>query len=167
MYGVGRIIDSGHLSLFLKVKTYVSSQWILDDIPNDGRQFKKFGQAIYMELNGWETMFWSCNYRQSSKAILIINLWWPWQRCYWRDYLHITFKIKMVLIILPPHSSHLTQPLDSVFGLLKKAMSAEIEPIIRTEISRLEKPELLRAYVKHMKLYLNRQILKEVFVVQI
>jgi DDE superfamily endonuclease len=37
----------------------------------------------------------------------------------------------ILLMILPPHSSHLTQPLDvGVFGALKKHMAAEIDPLI-------------------------------------
>ena len=48
----------------------------------------------------------------------------------------------IVLMILPPHSSHLTQPLDvGVFGPLKKHMAAEVDPLIRTGISRIQKVE--------------------------
>jgi hypothetical protein len=54
----------------------------------------------------------------------------------------------ILLMILPPHSSHLTQPLDvGVFGALKKHMSAEIEPLMRTGISRVQKVEWLTAFV--------------------
>ena len=36
---------------------------------------------------------------------------------------------KIVLMILPPHSSHLTQPLDiGIFSHLKKHVLTEIEP---------------------------------------
>jgi hypothetical protein len=51
-------------------------------------------------------------------------------------------------MILPPHSSHLTQPLDvGVFGALKKHMSAEIDPIVRTGVARIQKVEWLTAFV--------------------
>jgi len=54
----------------------------------------------------------------------------------------------IVLMILPPHSSHLTQPLDiGVFGALKKHMAAEIEPLIRTGIARVQKVEWLTAFI--------------------
>ena len=37
----------------------------------------------------------------------------------------------IILMILPPHSSHLTQPLDiGIFGPLKTAMLAETDPLI-------------------------------------
>jgi len=54
----------------------------------------------------------------------------------------------ILLMILPPHSSHLTQPLDvGVFGALKKQMAAEIEPLMRTGIARVQKVEWLTAFV--------------------
>ena len=54
----------------------------------------------------------------------------------------------IVLLILPPHSSHLTQPLDvAVFGPLKKHMAAELQGIIQTEVPRIQKVEWLSAYV--------------------
>jgi hypothetical protein len=40
------------------------------------------------------------------------------------------------------------QPLDvGLFGPLKKALSAKLDPLIRTQVSRLQKSEWLRAYV--------------------
>jgi DDE superfamily endonuclease/Tc5 transposase DNA-binding domain/helix-turn-helix, Psq domain len=54
----------------------------------------------------------------------------------------------IILMILPPHSSHLTQPLDvGVFGALKKHMAAEIDPLIRTGVPRIQKVEWLTAFV--------------------
>ena len=49
---------------------------------------------------------------------------------------------KIVSLILPPHMSHLTHPLDvGVFGPLKKAMAAKIAPLISTGVSRIQKVE--------------------------
>ena len=54
----------------------------------------------------------------------------------------------ILLAILPPHSSHLTQPLDvGVFGSLKKHMAAEIDPLIRLGVTRIQKVEWLAAFV--------------------
>jgi len=48
-------------------------------------------------------------------------------------------------MVLPPHSSHLTQPLDvGVFSL----MASAIEPLISTELHRIMKAEWLFAYVE-------------------
>jgi len=54
----------------------------------------------------------------------------------------------IILAILPPHSSHMTQPLDvGVFAPLKKHMAAEIDPLIRTGISWIQKIEWLTPFV--------------------
>ena len=48
----------------------------------------------------------------------------------------------IILVILPPHSSHLTQSLDvGIFDSLKKHMAAKIEPIIHLSIVRIQKVE--------------------------
>src|SRR5271169_1719924 len=67
----------------------------------------------------------------------------------------------ILLMILPPHSSHLTQPLDvGVFGPLKKHMAAEIEPLMRTSITRVQKVEWLTAFVAaHAKAVSAKNIL--------
>jgi hypothetical protein len=54
----------------------------------------------------------------------------------------------IVLLILPPHSLHLTQPLNvRVFGSLKKHLAAEIDPLIRLSVARIQKVEWLAAFV--------------------
>ena len=51
-------------------------------------------------------------------------------------------------MILSPHSSHLTQPLDiEVFGTLKKHMAREIEPLIATGVARIQKVKWLTVFV--------------------
>ena len=66
----------------------------------------------------------------------------------------------IIFMVLPPHSSHLTQPLDvGVFSPLKTHMASSIEPIISTEIHRLLKAEWLAAYVEaHKKAFTTRNI---------
>ena len=55
----------------------------------------------------------------------------------------------IVLMVLPPHSSHLTQPLDvGVFGPLKTLMASALEPLISTELHRILKAEWLSAFVE-------------------
>ena len=64
-------------------------------------------------------------------------------------------------MVLPPHSSHLTQPLDvGVFGPLKTLMASEMEPLISTELHRILKAEWLTAYVEaHKKPFLVQNVL--------
>ena len=53
------------------------------------------------------------------------------------------------LILLPPHSSHLLQPLDvGVFQPLKRAISTQISRLIRSGIRRIQKVEWLERFVE-------------------
>jgi len=52
-------------------------------------------------------------------------------------------------MVLPTHSSHLTQPLDvGVFGPLKTLIASEIEPLVSTELHCILKVQWLTAYVE-------------------
>src|SRR2546423_1641856 len=54
---------------------------------------------------------------------------------------------KIVVFLLPPHSSHLLQPLDvGVFGPVKAVMSLRLARLYTMEISRLQKIEWLENY---------------------
>jgi DDE superfamily endonuclease len=58
----------------------------------------------------------------------------------------------IVLLILPPHTSHITQPLDvGIFSALKKHMVAQLHGLITTEIAQLQKFEWLSAYARARK----------------
>ena len=51
-------------------------------------------------------------------------------------------KNNIILMILPSHSSHLTQSLDvDVFKSLKTLMASAIEPLVSTELHRIMKAE--------------------------
>ena len=67
----------------------------------------------------------------------------------------------ILIMILPPHSSHLTQPLDvGVFKPLKTHMATEIEPLMRSGVARIQKLEWLTAFVAaHNKALCSKNIL--------
>jgi len=53
----------------------------------------------------------------------------------------------IITLCMPPHSSHLLQPLDvGCFGPLKKAYSREIEQLIRCSITHVSKTEFFPAF---------------------
>ena len=53
----------------------------------------------------------------------------------------------IITLGLPPHSSHLTQPLDvGCFGVLKRAYSRQIETFIKAHINYITKVEFLLAF---------------------
>jgi hypothetical protein len=52
------------------------------------------------------------------------------------------------LVVLPPHTSHILQPLDvGVFSPLKRALSAEIEKLFRLDTRRIPRVEWTEAYI--------------------
>jgi len=69
-------------------------------------------------------------------------------------------KNNIILMILPPHSSHLTQPLDvGVFKPLKTHMASALEPLVSTEIHCIMKAEWLSAFVEaHDNAFSNQNI---------
>src|SRR5438270_7950606 len=63
------------------------------------------------------------------------------------QFVHYCIDNKIVVFLLPPHSSHLLQPLDvGVFGLVKAAMSLRLARLYAMETSRLQKIEWLENY---------------------
>jgi hypothetical protein len=53
------------------------------------------------------------------------------------------------LLLLPPHSSHIMQPLDvAIFGSLKCAILLQISHLLRSGITRIQKVEWLERYIE-------------------
>ena len=53
------------------------------------------------------------------------------------------------VLLLPPHSSHLLQPLDvAIFAPLKRAISLQISRLLRSGITRIQKAEWLERYIE-------------------
>src|SRR5271169_4472500 len=76
------------------------------------------------------------------------------------DWIAHCMRNKIELLVLPPHSSHLTQPLDvGVFGPLKTLMASAIEPLVSTELHRILKAEWLAAFAEaHENAFIARNI---------
>jgi len=71
---------------------------------------------------------------------------------------------KIIPVILSPHSSHLTQPLDiGIFRPLKKVMAQEIMPILMMQVRRLHKAEWLAAFIKAHEAVFNLQNIQSAF----
>ena len=66
------------------------------------------------------------------------------------------------ILLLPPHSSHLLQPLDvGIFGPLEKAISVESDKIFRTGASRIQKVRWLEGMAKRKEnMSAKRHVLK-------
>jgi hypothetical protein len=65
------------------------------------------------------------------------------------DFVNFCIQKHIDLILLPPHSSHLMQPLDvAVFGPLKQALSNQISRLLRSGIVRIQKAEWVERYIE-------------------
>jgi DDE superfamily endonuclease. len=91
---------------------------------------------------------WASNPSESKWTNTSLDLRWTWQSYYAPLILHC-LQYNIILVLLPPHSSHLLQPLDvGVFGPLKKILSKYLSKLLSTGVHRLEKYEWAMHYVK-------------------
>jgi hypothetical protein len=71
---------------------------------------------------------------------------------------------KIVTLCMPPHSSHLLQPLDvGYFSLLKKAYGQEIEHLIRCSITHVSKNEFFPAFYAAFQATMTEKNIKAAF----
>jgi hypothetical protein len=127
----------------------LNSGWIPDETPADWR-FITSKKGWTSDLIGFE---WLKTHFQplvskstDSRYLLIID----------GHSSHVTARFiaycitsKIDLFLLPPHSSHKTQPLDlSIFGPLKTAINLEVDRIFRHSTMRLPRVEWTLAYIK-------------------
>jgi DDE superfamily endonuclease len=71
---------------------------------------------------------------------------------------------RIITICMPPHSSHLLQPLDvACFSPLKRAYSREIQQLIRQGIHHIDKDDFLAAYASIRTLALSETNIKSGF----
>jgi hypothetical protein len=64
----------------------------------------------------------------------------------------------ILTLCMPPHSSHLLQPLDvGCFGPLKKAYSRQIENLVRTRITYISKEAFIPAFVEAFKATMTKE----------
>ena len=65
------------------------------------------------------------------------------------DFIEHCMSNNIKLLILSPHSSHFTQPLDiGIFSPLKEYMTQEITPLINAKVATLQKVEWFGAYIR-------------------
>jgi hypothetical protein len=127
----------------------LNSSWIPDETPA-GWKFITSKKGWTSDLIGFE---WLKSHFQpfvsqtsNSRHLLIID----------GHSSHVTVRFiaycitsKIDFFLLPPHSSHKTQPLDlSIFGPLKTAINLEVDQIFRHSTMRLLRVEWTSAYIK-------------------
>jgi hypothetical protein len=126
---------------------YHLSAWYEEDILRDW--------AIAVSDNGWTNnelgVEWLKHFNAHTKArvvgarrLLILNSHESHQSL---EFQELCKENNIYTLCMPPHSSHLLQPLDvSCFSLLKRAYSREVESLIRHYINHITKLEFLPAF---------------------
>ena len=62
------------------------------------------------------------------------------------------------MLIIPPHTSHLLQPLDiAIFGPLKKRLTAALSRLNQAQLARIQKYEWIEAYIQARQEIFNSQ----------
>ena len=133
--------------IILKGKTHISS-WYLDTLPHDW--------TIAVSDNGWTTdqlgLTWLTDvFERHTKdrttgvyRLLILD----------GHGSHVTPEFDLfckdrhiITLCMPPHSSHLLQPLDvSCFAVLKRSYGRQIEDLMRVGVNHIDKSDFLPAY---------------------
>lgn len=56
---------------------------------------------------------------------------------------------QITLLVFPPHTSHILQPLDvAIFGPLKRRLTAALSNLIQAQLTRISKYEWMEVYIK-------------------
>ncbi|KAH8636379.1 hypothetical protein IG631_08214 [Alternaria alternata] len=126
---------------------YHRSAWYEEDIPRDW--------AIAVSDNGWTNnklgVEWLKHFNAHTKArvvgarrLLVLD---GHESHHSLEFQELCKENNIYTLCMPPHSSHLLQPLDvGCFSPLKRAYSREIESLIRYQINHITKLEFLPAF---------------------
>jgi DDE superfamily endonuclease/Tc5 transposase DNA-binding domain len=72
------------------------------------------------------------------------------------NFITYCMKENILVLILPPHTSHMLQPLDvAIFGPLKKGLTRALSPYHEAQLSNIQKAEWLEAYMEARKIGIN------------
>jgi len=70
----------------------------------------------------------------------------------------------IIVLCMPPHSSHLLQPLDvSCFSVLKRSYGSIVQELMRTGINHVDKDDFLELYLKARAMTYNQTTIQSGF----
>jgi hypothetical protein len=133
--------------LILKAHHHLSSWYKDGDLPQDW--------VVGVSDNGWTTnklgLAWLKHFNAHTKSrtvgtvrLLILDGHESHNSKEFKDYCQDN---KIITLCMPPHSSHLLQPLDvGCFSPLKKAYGRQVEALMRSRISHVTKLEFLPSF---------------------
>jgi hypothetical protein len=127
----------------------LNSEWIPDSTPPDWT-FTTSNKGWTNDSIGYEWLTTSfepfIRYFRNSRYLLLID---GHSSHLTERFIGFCITKNIDLFCLPPHSSHLMQPLDlSIFGPLKTALTFEVDRIFRSSTSRLPRIEWVEAFIK-------------------
>lgn len=137
----------------------MKGKWHLSSWYDDGRLLH--GWRIAVSQNGWTTnevtFDWlkhfdkfTCTRTVGGYRLLILD---GHESHHSHDFEEYCRTNNIVTLCMPPHSSHLLQPLDvGCFGPLKKAYSRQIEGLVRARITHISKEDFLPAFQRAFQL---------------
>jgi hypothetical protein len=135
--------------LIFKAHHHLSAWYKEEDLPHDW--------VIGVSDNGWTTnklgLDWLKHFDRHTKErtigthrLLIIDGHESHDSLEFQQYCKDN---KIIALCLPPHSSHLTQPLDvGCFAALKKAYGRQAEILMRNRINHITKTEFLPCFIR-------------------
>jgi hypothetical protein len=133
--------------IILKARRHLSSWYELGDIPHEW--------IIAISENGWTNnklgLEWLKHFHEHTKKkvvgsyrLLIIDGHESHDSL---EFQHYCKEKRIITLCMPPHSSHLLQPLDvGCFGPLKKAYGRQVEKLMRNHITHITKLEFLPCF---------------------
>ena len=133
--------------IILKARQHLSTWYELGDLPHDW--------VIAVSENGWTTnklgLEWLKHFDEHTKKrvvgshrLLIIDGHESHNSLEFQQYCKDN---KIITLCMPPHSSHLLQPLDvGCFAPLKKAYGRQVEELMRNHITHITKLEFLPCF---------------------
>ena len=133
--------------VIVKNKCHLLSWYTNGDLPTTWR--------VHPSENGWTTneigLDWIHHFQNCTKSratgkyrLLILDGHNSHRTAYFDEYCK---ENDIIPLCMPPHSSHILQPLDvGCFGPLKKAYGREIEKMMRTQITHITKDDFFPAF---------------------
>jgi hypothetical protein len=142
----------------------LNSAWVPEETPRDW-SFSTSNKGWISDLYGYEwisTRFEPFTRRTNGKnRLLIID---GHSSHMTARFLALCVTKSIDLCLLPPHISHVTQPLDlSVFGPLKTYLGAELDRIFRHSTSRITRIEFTAAYIQARERAFRPHFIQSVF----
>lgn len=127
----------------------INAKWIPINLPSHW--------IIASSENGWTSNFDACNWlrtkfepetREKANGLPRVLICDGHGSHMTGDFIEHCKKNNIKLLILPPHSSHYTQPLDiGIFSPVKEYLSQELTRIINTGVTTLQKVEWLEGFI--------------------